>query len=204
MAPAYKLTYFDVRGVAEPIRFLFKYGGIDFEDVRIKHEEWPQFKEKTPFGQLPVLEHNGKQVNQSIAVARYVAKQVKLVGKDDWENLEIDAIVDTINDLRMKLVQIFFEKDEEKKKTLKETAINETFPYYLTRLDTIVQKNKGHLAVGRLTWADFYFASMSPAFDSFVEGDAFGKYPNLKALRDKINAIPAIKSWIETRPKTAF
>ena len=54
----------------------------------------------TPFGLLPLLEHNGKQVNQSKAIARYLAKKVKLVGDDDWENLEIDAIVDTLDDLR--------------------------------------------------------------------------------------------------------
>lgn len=53
-----------------------------------------------PFGQVPALEYNGKIVGQSIAIARYVAKQVKLVGKDDWEDLEIDAMVDTVNDLR--------------------------------------------------------------------------------------------------------
>lgn len=53
-----------------------------------------------PFGQVPVLEVNEKMAHQHIAIARYLAKQVQLVGKDDWENLEIDAIVDTINDFR--------------------------------------------------------------------------------------------------------
>lgn len=53
----------------------------------------------TPFGQMPLLEHNGKTINQSLAIARYVAKQVKLTGNDDWENLEIDAVVDTISDI---------------------------------------------------------------------------------------------------------
>lgn len=53
-----------------------------------------------PFGQMPVLEYNGKTAHQSMAIARYVAKQVKLNGKTDWEDLEIDAAVDTVNDLR--------------------------------------------------------------------------------------------------------
>lgn len=53
-----------------------------------------------PFGQAPVLEVDGKTAPQSIAIARYVAKQVKLAGKDDWEDLVIDSIVDTINDVR--------------------------------------------------------------------------------------------------------
>lgn len=54
----------------------------------------------TPFGQVPMLEVDGKKINQSTAIARYLAKQHGLAGKNDWEALEIDAIVDTIHDLR--------------------------------------------------------------------------------------------------------
>ncbi|KAJ3663489.1 hypothetical protein Zmor_007746 [Zophobas morio] len=204
MAPAYKLSYFNFRGLAETARFLLNYGGIEFEDVRVTQEEWPQLKEKMPFGTLPVLEHDGKQAGQSIAIARYLAKQVGLAGKDDWENLEIDAIVDTINDLRLKLLAIHFEKDEEKKKTLLETAAKETIPYYITRLETIVQQNNGHLALGRLTWADFYFTTVCGAFDFFFGGDCLANSPSLKSLVQKVNELPAIKKWIEIRPKTEF
>lgn len=54
-----------------------------------------------PFGQTPVLEVDGKRIHQSTAICRYLAKQFGLAGKDDWENLEIDAAVDTVHDLRM-------------------------------------------------------------------------------------------------------
>lgn len=60
-----------------------------------------------PFGQMPVLEHNGKAAHQSVAISRYLAKQVKLVGKDDWEDLEIDAVVDTFTDLRSSKLNYF-------------------------------------------------------------------------------------------------
>ncbi|XP_044269427.1 glutathione S-transferase-like [Tribolium madens] len=201
MAPAYKLIYFDYTGLAEISRFLMKYGGIDFEDCRFKLEEWPQLKPKFPFGQLPVLEHKGKVVCQSMAIARYLAKQVKLVGNDDWENLEIDAIIDTINDLRLKFAAWWYEQDEAKKKVIVDNFKKDNLPYYLPRLEEIVKKNKGYLALGRLTWADFYWATISPVFDMVTGIDALANYPELKAARERVNSLPAIKKWIEVRPK---
>lgn len=44
MAPAYKLTYFDVKGAGESIRLLFTYGGIEFEDNRVNKDDWPKIK----------------------------------------------------------------------------------------------------------------------------------------------------------------
>lgn len=49
MSPKYKLTYFSVTALGEPIRLLFKYGGIDFEDFRFKNEDWPQLRPRELF-----------------------------------------------------------------------------------------------------------------------------------------------------------
>jgi prostaglandin-H2 D-isomerase / glutathione transferase len=42
---AYKLFYFNVKALAEPIRFILSYGKVDFEDIRYSHEEWPKYKD---------------------------------------------------------------------------------------------------------------------------------------------------------------
>lgn len=44
MAPAYRITYFDIPALGEPARWLFTYGGIYFEDHRLTFEEWPALK----------------------------------------------------------------------------------------------------------------------------------------------------------------
>lgn len=44
MSPHYKLIYFNSRGRAEHIRFIFAYAGVEYEDVRIPKEKWPEFK----------------------------------------------------------------------------------------------------------------------------------------------------------------
>lgn len=43
----YKVRYFNVMGLGEPIRFLLSYGGVDFEDIRIDRDEWPKIKPST-------------------------------------------------------------------------------------------------------------------------------------------------------------
>lgn len=54
-----------------------------------------------PFGKVPVLEIDGKVLNQSVAITRYLAKKAGLAGNDDWESLLIDIAVDNITDLRI-------------------------------------------------------------------------------------------------------
>lgn len=41
---SYKLTYFPIKALGEPIRFLLSYGEIEFEDERIQFEDWSKFK----------------------------------------------------------------------------------------------------------------------------------------------------------------
>lgn len=63
----------------------------------------------TPFGQMPLLEVDGKQVHQSLAIVRYIAKRVGLAGSNDWESLLIDSVGDTANDLRLSgFAHLFF------------------------------------------------------------------------------------------------
>lgn len=63
-----------------------------------------------PLGQVPVLEVDGCNVPlvQSISIARFVAKEVKLAGKDSIEMAMADAVVDTALELFEAFVQKIF------------------------------------------------------------------------------------------------
>ena len=39
-----RLIYFKLKGRAEVSRLILAHAGVDFEDVRIEREEWPELK----------------------------------------------------------------------------------------------------------------------------------------------------------------
>lgn len=175
-----------------------------------------------PFGQLPTLEENGKVVPQSVAITRYIAKKVKLVGNNEWEDLQIDSIVDTINDFRgsmcvlwklerdtliilfLEFASYFYVNDESIKEALKGPVLKDVVPYYLEKFEKITKENNGHFALGRLTWADFYFVGMHEYLCDMAGKNLFEDYPNIRKVVENVYSIPAIKTWVETRPQTEF
>lgn len=48
---------------------------------------------------MPVLEVDGKQLAQSMTIARYLAKHHGLAGKDDWETALADMYGDCCQDI---------------------------------------------------------------------------------------------------------
>ncbi|KAF7287675.1 hypothetical protein GWI33_006017 [Rhynchophorus ferrugineus] len=202
MAPKYKLIYFDFTGAAEPIRYIFAYGNQEFEDFRVPRDKWPEFKSSTPFGKLPILEVDGKQVPQSISIARYLASKFNLTGKDEWEALQCDYLVDTLGDLKQEAVKAFFEPDPEKAEVLKKKVLEEVFPFYLGKFDKIIKDNGGFTVGSQITWSDLVFAASLSDFENHIssKSDLLKPYPAITALLNKIHTLPSIKAWLETRP----
>merc|ERR1711894_603064 len=102
--PNVKLTYFNLRARGEPCRLLLAYGGIKYEDERIAPpwdptSTWASLKPTTPFGQLPVLSWDGVEICQSMAAARFIAREVGLAGNSSLEQAQVDEVVDVIQDL---------------------------------------------------------------------------------------------------------
>nr|BAN20340.1 glutathionetransferase [Riptortus pedestris] len=200
--PEYKLTYFNVKGLGEGIRYLLAYSGKEFKDNRIDQSQWASLKGETPFGKVPVLEIDGKKYHQSTAILRYLAVEAGVSGSTPLENLHIDQIVGAAQDLITEVAGLW-KQDESKKEDYKKKLINETVPYYFGKFEHVLKENKGFLANGKLSWADIFLVSYSETMATFLGiKDLHDKYPNFAALVHKIQSLPGIKEWIEKRPSS--
>merc|ERR1712212_301344 len=147
--PNIKLTYFDLRARAEPCRLLLAYGGLQYKDERIPPpwepaSTWATVKPTTPFGQLPLLQWDDEIICQSMACARFVAREVGLAGNTSMESAQVDEIIDVIQDLINAGVKLFFAKDEAGQKKHAEVTV----PTALGQLETKLASRGGQFFVG--------------------------------------------------------
>lgn len=103
------------QGRAEPIRLAFAVGGTDFEDVRISRDAFQAAKDQYPFGQLPVMEIEGRTVAQSQALLRYAGKRAGLYPADAMQALLVDEAMGGVEDVIGAVVPSLREQDEGKR-----------------------------------------------------------------------------------------
>nr|QGZ00483.1 glutathione S-transferase sigma2 [Glyphodes pyloalis]UEN71124.1 glutathione S transferase-S6 [Glyphodes pyloalis] len=197
---AKKLHYFHLNGLAESIRYILHYAGEKFEDIRYAQADWPikSVKDSLPYGQLPLYEENGKSLNQSLAIARYVASKNNLLPTDPWEQALLDAVVFNVYDFWSKAKVILFEQDPTKKAELKKQVLEEVVPFYLSRFEKELKAGNGFFG-GKLTWADFIFVGIIETANLFYGESIEKKYPTVVALVKKIQTLPGVKEYIATR-----
>ncbi|EFO91469.1 hypothetical protein GCK72_005868 [Caenorhabditis remanei] len=203
---SYKLTYFDGRGAGEVSRQILAYAGQQFEDKRVSHEQWPALKDSTPFGQLPVLEVDGKPLAQSHAIARFLAREFKLNGQNAWEEGQVNSLADQFKDYSSEAKSYFYAKMgfgpgdvETLKKDVFEPAFNKFYGFLSGFLKS---SGSGFLVGNSLTWIDLAIAQHTA--DLVAQGADFGKFQDVKTHSEKIQSIPQIKKWIDSRPVTPF
>jgi len=211
--PQYRLNYFNIKGRAEFLRLIFALGGQEYVDHRFSMEQWPEEKTDTrryPFGVGPTLEIDDVVLPESIPIARYLASEFGLCGKNNLEKAWCDIVVDIIMEIA-KLAKEFApfyrtEKDDEKFEQKKKEVFEGDIAKKLNQLEGILKRNNdgsGFFVGDEATWADLALANFSVHF--------VGLYPTcldktllLKALIDRVNELPRIKKWIETRPDTPY
>jgi len=208
MPAKYKLIYFDVKGKAEVIRLMLASANVDYEDVRLdKEHQWPEYKPKTPFGQVPVLEVDGKMIAQSAAITRFIAHKHGLAGVNDLEAARIDMLFEGINDVmpHVRPASMLFRKKEiEEAKALLKKIYEEHLKKFLNNYSKFLkEEGTGFLVGKKVSYTDIgllYFLSNLHENDESI----LNSHEDLLAYKARIENLPGVKEWIEKRPKTTM
>jgi glutathione S-transferase len=105
------LGYWAIRGLAQPIRYLLAYAGVNYKEVLYQKpneaegtNEWLDVKEKLredyPLINLPYYQDEQVKLTQSMAILQYLAKKYLPSDKSDAELARIDMVAFEARDVR--------------------------------------------------------------------------------------------------------
>lgn len=209
--PKYKLSYFDIRGLAETTRILFAIGKVEYEDFRypfsiemkdgkpdfstMKREEFAAAQAAgtldPSMGKVPCLEVDGVVFGQSKSIERYVAKVCGLMGANDVEAGQIDAIGECVRDVR----------DATGKAEDKPAACGDN----LKKLEKVVAAG-GFAVGGKISYADVAIYMMLDK-TGLLDGGAMeaakaSGCAKLQAIYDQVAGNAELKAWLAKRKDT--
>ncbi|CAB02293.1 glutathione transferase [Caenorhabditis elegans] len=196
--PSYKLTYFSIRGLGEPIRHLFHLAGVSFEDERLAYggSPWEQVKEKYPMSQL------------SAAILRYLGRKFGFAGKTPEEEAWVDAVVDLFKDFLSEFKHLIYaslngKSADEIERVRTEIAIPARNVYFKNLNDLLKRSKSGFLIGDGITFADIVVTNYLETLKTFELYNGSDE-PKLVALQKKVYEQPGIKECIATRVLTEF
>jgi glutathione S-transferase len=195
-----KLYYFDApvsRG--EECRLALHLANVDFEDIRIKREEWPAFKARAPYGQVPVLELEGRPaLSESNAILVFIGRKHDLHPSDPFEAARHEMLLSQVESLRAAVTPTMRMTDDAEKKRAREALASDYLPAW--GRDTERQLGDGPFFAGskihvvdiKLHMGVRWFAS--GALDH-IPATIFSSYPKLMRLHDAVRDDARIKAW---------
>lgn len=222
----YKLIYFDAKGLAETSRILFKIANVEFDDFRYPLEildlstfsmirdefdaDKKDGKLNLSMNKLPVLQVTNSNIVttlfQSKAIERYLASEFGLMGKSPFEKVMIDALCETVRDLKSDYQH--FRKAENKEESSKKW-FEEVLPEKLKLLEYILKDYKTDelYSVGTsLSLADVaLYTFVLDFFDDKTEIKNATKHcPRLLHIVETVSKNTQVEEWVQNRPDTMF
>ncbi|KAI8615043.1 hypothetical protein BC830DRAFT_1124547 [Chytriomyces sp. MP71] len=201
--PKLKVTYFNIKARAEPVRLALAINNIPFEDERIDRAKWLELKPKTHFGQLPTLTVNDTVViAQSTAILRYVGKfgPLKLYPDDALKAAVVDQLISQVQDVEAALRPSGAEQDAEKKLAMRVELAEKGLPPLFSALDQFIGHHFAKYATGsEITIGDLFVYQMNTSYSAGaydgIPATVLKPYGNIQKVVAAVKAHPAVSAW---------
>lgn len=194
-----RLIYFDApvsRG--EECRLALHLAGIDFDDVRIKRDDWPALKGQTPYGAMPVLELPGHPpLAQTNAILVLIGRRHALHPADDFEAAQHEAMMQHVEDLRAAVGPTLRMPDIEKK-AAREALVADFLPAWAGAAERNILAGpffagaEIHVVDIKLFKAVQWLGS---GMVDHIPATIFANYPKLTGVYEAVRDHPGVRSW---------
>ncbi|XP_078276600.1 glutathione S-transferase Mu 3-like [Rhinoraja longicauda] len=199
---AMTLGYWDIRGLAQPIRLLLEHTGTAYEEKFYSCGDAPTYDRsgwidvKTKLGldfpNLPYLIDGDTKISQSNAIMRHIARKNKLVPKTDAEKIRVDLLENQAMDFRMGFARMCYNPDFEK---LKPTYLKD-LPAILKQFSEFLGK-RSWFAGDNITFVDFLMYELLDEHVVF-EPKCLDEHKNLKDFITRFEALDKIAAYMKS------
>uniref|UniRef100_A0A4W4FZC1 glutathione transferase n=3 Tax=Electrophorus TaxID=8004 RepID=A0A4W4FZC1_ELEEL len=195
------LAYWDIRGLAQPIRLLLEYTGTQYEEKFYSCGEAPNYdkncwfeekaKLKMDFPNLPYLEDGDRKIVQSNAIMRYIARKHNLCGETEDEKTRVDILENQAMDFRNGFVLVCYGDFENKKQ-----GYLEALPGVLKQFSEFLGDRKW-FAGDKITFPDFVMYELLDQHRMF-EPKCLDNFKNIRDFLDRFEALEKIAAYMKS------
>ncbi|XP_013875683.1 glutathione S-transferase Mu 3 [Austrofundulus limnaeus] len=198
---AMTLGYWDIRGLAQPIRLLLEYTDTKYEEKLYSCGEAPDYdktcwiNEKDKLGinfvNLPYLLDGDRKIVQSNAIMRYIARKHNMCGETEDEKVRVDILENQAMDFRNGFVMMCYTDLDNKK------------PGYLKNLPGVLKQFSDFLggmkwfAGDKITFVDFIMYELFDQHRMF-HPSCFDDFQNLKDFMDRFENLDKIAAYMKS------
>ena len=197
-----KLGYWKIRGLAQQIRYVHVYLGVDFEDVMYETGDAPDFSRQDwldikptlgfDFPNLPYYIDGDFKITESAAIIRYVANKYdpKLLGRTNEEKAHVDMINGPISDLKSAVIGQCYSTGDKEAIRAKVNAVLPAIVKYLGHKDFLVGD--------QVTYVDFIFFELLNLIDFALDGSFVKAHETLVHYVARIKALNGIQAYYDS------
>lgn len=194
-----RLIYFDApisRG--EECRLALYLAGVDFDDVRVKRDDWRALKGQTPYGAMPVLELPGHPpLAQTNAILVLIGRRHGLHPGDDFEAAQHEAMMQHVEDLRAAVGSTLRMGDTEKK-AAREALVADFLPAWASAAERNIMAGP-FFAGAKINVVDIKLFKavqwLSSGMVDHIPATIFAGYPKLTGVYEAVREHPDVRSW---------
>lgn len=194
------LGYWEIRGLAAPLRYILAYAGEDYDDVRYKVGDGPTYDRShwfdvkftlgLAFPNLPYYMDDKVKLTETNAIFRHLGRKYNLYGDDEVTKANVDQILESTMDLRNGFVRQCYGPNFDTNKPAYLEASKKKFEQFEAFLG-----DKLYFAGNKVTVCDFHIFEMIDQHKMFDES-VLKECPKLLAFWQRFSELPAIKAYM--------